>query len=179
MNLLPEEEKILVQHEANRRMIIFFMMNIVAIFGIGVLILAPLYVRFFFERRESEKSLSLERDVAMAQDTELTLSAVRDAKSIIDGLKPFTASSTSISILLEDIRHIAADGITLHEIGIGQDGMVTLRGIAATRQSILDFEDRLRASMLFEDVVIPIASIVQQRDIRFSLQLKLVPEKRL
>lgn len=66
----------------------------------------------------------------------------------------------------------ANEGVKLETIEISPDAgktLVTIRGNALTRDTLLQFRDRINNDSKFKDFVIPIESLTRQKDVSFNV----------
>lgn len=76
--------------------------------------------------------------------------------------------------VIESIISEKASGIRLSSFSWKQDGvdiLVTVSGVAESRQSLLAFEDKLRGSKEFKEVTLPVSNLAKDRDVPFDLKL--------
>jgi len=54
-----------------------------------------------------------------------------------------------------------------------EEERATIRGIAKTRQNLLDFKDSLESSPIFQDINIPLKDLLMKENINFGIELKI------
>lgn len=173
VNLLPEEEKRIVYMTEVRRGVVLFTLCFFLIFIIGVALLLPSYFSSYFSRRELERSLAIaEQNAAGRGATREVLAEAKKTKNAVKEVRSSLAFSGAGAEIMEKLS-TAGEGITITSLFIRSTGDITVEGRAGTRDALLAFEQRLRASDLFLEVSFPLADIVRERDIRFSAHTKL------
>jgi hypothetical protein len=59
---------------------------------------------------------------------------------------------------------------------MSKDRKVTLTGIAGTREDLLLFEERLKASTCVEEVNVPLSNLFSQKDLEFQIEFAVTVE---
>lgn len=161
--------------EELRRGVIFFAVISLLVFGIGVIMLAPSVLLTRLAAQELERALALEETAARQGDVGEAILRMRTAHAAIRDIRTYAAEPSRASALLDRFVH-PGPGITLLSVTLGSEGQVSLAGHAATRGDLLRFEEGLRVSQRFYEITFPLANIIRERDIRFSVQGTLKPE---
>ncbi len=148
--------------------------------GIGGGVLIPAY---FLAQEEAETS----RRYAEALQQTLTLGEAGNAgKSLpvlseqIKLMKQYRADSV-IASSFEKIVAVIPNNVSVKKIGFKfssiTEGQVTLSGNADTRAALLAFVDSLKKEPLFKGVAVPVADLVTDNDLPFSLTFSLLVAK--
>lgn len=175
-NLLPPEEKKLLQREKVRRIIAFFALGTSFVFLFGSTLLLPTFLPVLFERREVIRTQNDERQVAHNLRVEEITRRASDVQALSQSVKKYLEKSGRASELLDAMRAILPEDVSLSKFEVGKDGMVLIGGFAATRSALLKYEKALRDSERFESkITVPNTSLTQETNISFSLQGKLKP----
>ncbi len=84
------------------------------------------------------------------------------------------ASTTPFSTYLKLLEQLAGDTVSIRSIAYTRDplgGKITISGSALTRAGLASFRDTLEAHPVFTNVVLPISSLIKDRDLLFSMTL--------
>lgn len=173
VNLLPQEEKRIMYLIEVRRRVALFTLCFFLIFTIGVALLLPSYFSSYFSRRELERSLAVaEENAAGRGATREVLAEAKQVRNAVNEVRSSLAQYAAGADIMEKLS-TAGDGIAITSFFIRSSGDITVEGRAETRDHLLAFEQRLRASDLFLEVSFPLSDIVRERNIRFSAHAKL------
>lgn len=84
------------------------------------------------------------------------------------------ASTTPFSQYLLKLETLAGSGIGLYDISYTKvpQPAITISGTADTRENLAGFRDALEANPAFSDVNLPISALIKDRDLLFSMSLK-------
>jgi Tfp pilus assembly protein PilN len=179
MNLLPVQEKKELRRNEMLRLIQLFSAGCIVIFLVGIVFLLPIYLPLWFEQREIVKTLLIQEEASRRARIGETSGTIRSLRSTLRTVRAGIGGKTSYaSGLLEEIFTKAGPKISFQAFSI-RGIAVTLSGVASTRRSLLDFEERLRSSGHFDNISVPLSHIVRDVDISFTLQGKLKEEYRL
>lgn len=175
INLLPEEDKRALQTRETVQAIGFFTVLAVLIFGAGVLFGLPSFFATYFITREFERaSLIAQGGAEMRTSVRTLLAAAENLRADIEEIGRVTARPSPIPDLFGELAS-GGDDVMISSLAIRGGADVTLTGQADTRERLLAFERALRSSSRFLDVSFPLGDIVRERDIRFSVTMKLKP----
>jgi len=131
-----------------------------------------------FENDSIVSSLEAEKTVLQRQVTELrarekvfsdTLNIMQDDLPTIEVLNALESNIDEYGIGLDTLRFVVgnAAGIT---------NVVEVTGLAATDKQIIDYSDRLRASGVFTDVLLPVTTLNESTGlISFTLRMPYLP----
>lgn len=167
-NLLPPEEKERVEREETSRLVVFFTTGIIIILAAGSILLLPSYMPLFLEGRELDRALVIEKETAQHLNIQSFAEEIRKTKTFIRTLSSLLEKESRASWLMEKIFSYA-DGVSIQSLQIEKNGNLSLRGRAATRQSLLAFERSLRESGFIDTISLPLSQIIRETDISFSL----------
>ncbi len=173
VNLLPPEEKRTIRMIEARRAVALFTICFLLIIATGIAFLLPSYFSSYFFRKELERSFRAVEQDASGRGTAREILA--EAKKIKDAVGEVRASLALPGAGADIMEKFTApgEGIAVTSFSIRSTGEAAIEGRAGTRDQLLAFEQRLRASGLFLEVSFPLADIVRERDIRFSAYVKL------
>jgi hypothetical protein len=168
INLIPPKAKKEVIKEYWVRVVSVWML----ILGIGSLVTAslllPTYVMVQQERSELEEQVAANTEVTSTYDASAAAltTAMQQARLLMSN------SDVPLTQYHQAIYTIAGSAITLSGLTYERAATTTrinLQGVAASRQDLASFKDMLEAHPLFVDVVLPIESLIKNKDIDFSV----------
>lgn len=170
-NLLLEEEKKAVILEKSLRVIKFFGISISGTLIIGITLLAPSYLPFYFQNHELTYQLSVRQEAVKKIDGTKIISDALQLKGAITSLRQ-NANNANIALDMLNLLTAPQAGIVVTDFTI-QNADVTISGHADMRNDLLAFEQRLRDSSRFQDIASPLANIIQETNIKFSFKATL------
>ncbi len=171
INLIPPSARAAVQKEYWLRVTAVWLM----LGGVGALLATsfflPLYVRV-----QSELSL-LEEEInrnAAAVATFNTSSAALETAMSQAKLLMLYASTTPLTTYDAKIIELAGSGVTVASIEyVRSEATVAIKvtGVARSRSELARFRDDLEADALFESVILPISSLIKDRELDFTMNV--------
>lgn len=173
-NLLPLEEKKLIQREATRRIVQFLGAAVILAFGIGIILLMPSYIPLAFEKKELELEFLFEEEASNKLNITETLARIRKTRSNIETIRTSSLAPVKASDVLNQFFD-GMNGVELRAVTLQREGGIVISGYAYTRNNLLDFEKKLRDSGRFQQIVSPLSNIVRDADILFTIQGALKP----
>ena len=171
--LLTETEKQKVTHEYLMRRTIVMLCAFILVFVIGIIGLFPSYTLSNIRYTEA---LERTRVVGSAQqrNDDLALQVwLKEINYRLNILSP-ALDTDRPSILIEQIlgQKGAAIIITSFSLVKAKDKVsISVNGVAADRQSLIVFENRVNALEIFSKIVSPISNLAKDKDIDFRIQL--------
>lgn len=175
INLLPAYEQQAVRREEARRLLVFFSLLMLAVFGAGFAVLAPSFLLTRLAVEDLERSLALEEAAAQRGRIDETIARVRQMSATIRDVRGYAVDASRASAILQGFLS-PGPGVAVLSFTLASDGLVSIAGHAATRGDLLRFEQGLRASQRFYEITFPLTNIVRERDIQFSVRGTLKPE---
>jgi len=174
--LLTEEEKKKVAHEYHMRRSIVMLLAITFVLFVSIIAILPSYVFSNARLSEAVERARIMGNLGMEGDDEtnihawltLTNKKIKVLKPVLDIDRP----SDFVDKVLEDRRV----GIHLLNFSwVKSDGKTALeiRGVASSRQSLVAFEESIKSSGYFSEVVLPISNLAQDREIDFQIKFLL------
>jgi len=172
-NVLPPEYKDNITTEYRFRLAAVGFL----LFGIGLAISAGFLVPSYLLLNAD---LSTTRDqIAAVQETFREDGGGGYTKIISDTKRQMEALAqeerdVTIGAMFQSVLQNKNQGIALTRFSYKQrDDVLSVSGVANTRQSLLSFEEALAQSDQFTNVNLPVSSLANQTNISFSLDLKL------
>lgn len=178
INLLPLQEKKIVHYEDLLRIVRFFTIEIMVVFGSGAVFLLPSYLPLYLEYRELTRALSIEEGASQQFQVTTTVKEVKSVEAMLNYITTFAQHSSRASKLVHSLFP-KTEGIRLNTLTVKKEGNIVMNGFAETRDNLLAFETSLRAGGIFQEITFPLSNITKQSDINFTIQGKLKSEYQL
>ena len=172
INLLPLEEKKIVQMQETTRAVRFFTLLAILIVAAGFVLLLPSYLYTFLTSQDLARSLRLEEEDTQHTQVSEVLRKAKKTKDTLDEVHAYLETPSGISARVEKL-FVAGEGIIITSFSITKTGEMTIEGAAATRSQLLWFEDTLRGSGDFLTVTFPLVNFVRERDVKFAAHMTL------
>ncbi len=177
LNLLPEEEKNLVQTRLRSRFLLWqlFLLFLLEMFYFTILIGMYLILDFQFRSLES---LGTNQNVPVSVQGEKLNQyekKFRDTNEQVLTIGKIERSHfhfTQIFLLLDTLL---PPGVTVSALNT-KEYVVSLSGKATTREDLLLLDERLKGSECITDVNIPLSNLFSQQDIDFQIDFQIQPE---
>ncbi len=178
INLIPTEaKKRLLREYWLRAVTVWFFLWSCAIF-LGVTLLVPSYVLINLQTKayavsaqaaneKNENYESIAKELEQASKVAATVSeqfARPTMTQYIERINSLESADARVNRVL-----LAREGESVRELSIS--------GIAANRQALADFRNRLRADNTVESVDLPISNLAKDKDIPFELTVTFVKPK--
>lgn len=182
MNLLPEQEKKIIQKEYALRRVVVWCGLVVGVLTISLILLVPSYVLSRLKASDVQSELdtskrTLESQLLPADVTKAVASAAHDA----DALKPFAdplSAYNIIRIFETKPASIRIYQINFSNLGTDQAGAalkpsLEVYGKAVDRESLTSFGKSLEQRSEFASVDIPVSNFVRETNIDFTMTITL------
>lgn len=179
INLLPPVEQRIVRMEIRRRLVRFVAAIFSGMFVVGSILLLPALFPLLLEQRELKRAALVESEAATLLGVEETVSRITAIAASLNRANRSLMRAARASALMDELWRAAGSDVALLNFEAGAGGAFMLRGVAATRVSLLQFEAALRGSGLFEEIEFPLSNIVSSADVQFSLNGVLRTDARL
>lgn len=172
-NLLPREEKQILILEQWLRVITRFGLGMCGALIIGITFLAPSYLPLYFQGKEIERSIEIQKELLKLSGNQTARTATH-IKNISVSLQQ-TSVKHSPGSLIFDTFWPQISGIVISALTIDKEGNVVIGGKAATRRDLLGFEEHLRDSGFLQNIAAPLTNIVRESNIDFTFRGTLKP----
>lgn len=170
LNLLPEEKKLEIQRTLHGRFLLWqlFLLFLLELFLVGILVAVYFILSSQLKAVESTQAAG-SRGPGME---EILLGRYEDKfrgiNEAIDTVGRIEAGHLYFSQVFRLLDRAEPEGVTLDKITT-TDRMVTLAGMAETREALLLFEERLKASDCIEKVETPLSNLFSEKDVEFQI----------
>ena len=176
INLLPPERKALVLADYRRRRLVTGGLLFSGLLALTLLVLLVLLFSVRSRRLAAETTLSTERarggQTAVLEE-ELVLRQLARELGFLTAAAPRRRLTEVVETILTKPRSgIRISDLTFDRPSAGQP-IVRLAGVAATRQSLLDFLTVLRQEPLVKQVESPVSNLIRDREAEFSINLQI------
>jgi hypothetical protein len=173
INLLPQEHKKLITTEYRLRVVTIILAMLLVLITSGAVLLIPSYVLSMYKRNAAENAPDTSTTEVQREYAEL-MARIQHGKSLIRNLQPEKSHVTATDIINRIIKFKTADTI-LNEINYVYSGetsfTVEIRGVAKTRQSLLNFEAALENDPDIAEIDLPVSLLAKDANINFSIEL--------
>jgi len=165
LNLLPPSKK-----DALRQgYVIAYVRALLVLLLIVAVSLSVTLLSFRVILTNSLTNLAKQNGDMLSQDT-----APEKDVEIIDGflnrVSGLQSEFIAWSDVFEEISRIIPDDVVLASIQLNPDGRLFIRGIAASRDSVLTFQSRLDDLDFFTTINAPLSNILKKTDIEFDFE---------
>lgn len=173
LNFLPIEERKRLQKEYYLRLGSIAFLFIAGLFVIASVGLLPSYLREKIEIRahiEEEKARQ-GNDVALLENKE-EADKVMEMRTYLEERVDLLKKNPVISEAIQKMLAKKTPAITIDSVEFSKN-ILTIRGIAATRDDLISFDRSLHDEPFFKNINLPIASLAKNIDNDFTLELTL------
>lgn len=176
-NLLPLKDKKLLKREYRLRLTVTFLAFSLSTAVVAAVLLLPSYVRSVIKERSIEdRRESVKRSIAAADNLNLNL-ILKQTKQKVDVLRPIERKS--FSEFIAKILPLRGNNIRLSAVTVsrgkegGESGRVilSLNGLASTRDDLTAYKRRLDLSEDIASVAIPLSSFIRDRNNEFTARI--------
>ena len=171
--LLPEKRLNDIEREYKFRRSILMIISLCVVFAIGIAILVPLYIFSMTKERSAVNRLEVTKKLPLlenGQNIDEWLKSTKEKQRILaPALKkdePYEYFNRIISLKPE--------GISLKNLSWKRDPkgtVISVNGIASTRNTLLMFEQALNNSGQFSKAALPVSNLARDKNIDFSLTI--------
>ncbi len=177
-NLLTVEDRQMIKSEYRRRRFVVALSLVILLLVVAVVLAIAIYGTFAI-KLSGGKDLSTAGQSAQVQDAatqQKTLTTVSKALAVF--VEPTQAEPTAV---LREVLAVKPGGITLTEFSYthvsGTEYVAVIHGRAASRKTLVEFTDSLKANKLFASVESPITNVIRDTDAPFSITIGLAKKK--
>jgi len=177
-NVLPYKQKKRVRSEYARRLISVTLSFLLVTIFFALILLLPSYVLSTSRAHTTKGQIDLIIKYVQEQGGDDSAEVLRAMNVKISALRNNSSAISFERIIDAALRHrgshIVWGGITYEYTADGdtEEGRAVISGTANTRDSLLGFVERLESDTLFSEVDLPISNLAEERDVRFSIRLK-------
>ena len=173
LNLLPPDVRSRLSYEIRGRAIMAIGGGLVVVLVVFITLLLPTMFYIYFQKADVLRAVAIEtaaRGGSLSNEVGDIREVNRRAAVVVRNEK----DRARLAPFLEDIFRVVPKGILLSSIRVdAAAGGCTLLGSADTRASFLAFLDRLKENPRLANVSSPVAGLVKETDISFSITAQL------
>lgn len=174
LHLLTEEHRQKVVSEYRKRVVLVFLLGLFFVALISSVFIFPTfflsygrYADVVMKDKNLDAELSAQRGIVSSE-------IIKDITASIEALKMFDGSK-DVGVILDTIVRQKSNGVQIKNIiftpGDNFSMIIDLAGRADTRKSLVSFDENLKASALFDEVMVPLGSFAKDKNIDFSMKL--------
>jgi Tfp pilus assembly protein PilN len=173
LNLIPRErEKELL---TKRIYIIIKKMIISFLFFSILLAIILLASRYLVEKELSEIA---DKNISSIESGRNTNNRILDINNKVDQIEKIQSGHHKWSTLLYHLSSITPENISYNFLNIQyQTSSLEIKGIAKTRNDLIEFEKKLKSSDIFTNVSLPINNLLAQTENSFTIKADINLEK--
>lgn len=177
LNLLPEEKKRAIERGLHARIFLWqlFLLFLLELFLLGILLTVTVLLKVELDGVKFASQMAMqaiEKDEKDLRRYEGKFLGVNEAISAVGKIE---AGHLHFSQVFRILDAVQPDDVFLRQM-MSKDRRVTLTGIAGTREDLLLFEERLKASACVEDVNVPLSNLFSQKDLDFQIEFSITLE---
>jgi len=169
LNLISEESRreIKLRHISEIMKRINFNVLILAILLAAIFYFSNIIFKNYYQRLTQQSNLII-------SDSLSGNSQAKEMSGRLDYIDGLQKEFTPWSFALEEISKITNQEIVFYSISFNKkDNLAILRGLAESRDSLIDLREELEASEMFTNINFPIKNILEQSDISFEIKANL------
>lgn len=177
MNLLPETERKNLKKGFKDRSIIIASILAILVFSTSCIMLLPSY----FLAAGNYSKIILENNTSGISSEKMTDEILSLPEEIDSKLKFVQLSNTKIVFVdyISEVIKFLPKEIILKSISFSKEktyesqkgDLIIISGVAANRDSLVDFSNSLKKSKMFSVIEVPISSLTKDKDLPFSMTI--------
>ncbi len=171
MELLPPEEKKILQKKQLLRFGMAISFGFSAVFLMGAVLLLPAYFSLKFQEKELGRLLAVTKESFKRSDVSQIEKKLKEFEAKTEKFLQNEKEVNAPSLLFGPIISAQPAGIKLNSLVY--TSKILLTGEALSRDDFLKFLGRLNSSGLFSEIDSPISNLLKSENLKFSLTLKL------
>ena len=173
-NLLSRQDKLSLKAEYNRRKFVVALYLLATTLVISSIFLFPSHLVSSFKHSDIAQTAEILKNNIAIKNREDLNALIEAANKKITALS--VGSDIQITKHLADISEYRTAGIRLTGFAFGysekdKKTLISLKGIAADRETLLAFAESLKSDPAYEEVDLPISNFTRERDINFTMTI--------
>src|SRR3990167_9368714 len=171
--LLTEEERQKVAHEYAMRRAIVILLTLILVLVVGIIGLLPSYVLSNARENEALERMRIMCSVGEREDDATLQVWLKETNRKLQVLSP-ALDTDRPSDFIEKILDQRITGIAVTDFSWARAKdkvILSINGVATSRQSLITFENRINSSKYFSEVALPISNLAKDKDIDFQIKL--------
>lgn len=176
LNLLPEQQKRDLSFSIARHLVVFFSYWVVGAAIVFGVLLFPAYFFIAFQQKEIGYGETVEEGLQRAARVEDVEKQVRTINTRTHIVHEREAKKRDTAALIKGIFNYAPAGVSVSFLSYrAENNEARVAGNAASRSLLLQFIDALRGLPELQDLSSPVANLIKEEDIDFTLTLVFRP----
>lgn len=176
-NILPPEEKKFVSILKRTKIAWVWGLTSLVCIACLALLLLPSYFMLAFEKEEILRTLAFTKESPIARRIATAKKSIEFLKISASEFEKISKSTNHFSDILTDIVYALPGGITVSAMTLSaQTNELAIQGFADTRKSLVLLESSLKAIERVKNIEIPLASLVRDERIPFSVTVTLIKD---
>ena len=173
LNLLPPAEKLVVAYELRTRAVVTIASAFVAVFMVVIVLLLPSLFFLSFQKADVVRLLELDSEIQARTGVVERIEETKRLNRIAQAVVEHERNRPELFLLFAAILSAVPPGVSLSAVEYrGQSGELDLVGFAPNRERLLSFLRVLQANPRLEEVSSPVANLIRETDISFSISAK-------
>jgi Tfp pilus assembly protein PilN len=116
------------------------------------------------------------RATGPSREYDTLVSETKAVNTYLKRLESLRVSSVQWSSVLRAITETVPTGVRLTGIRANASGLISVSGVAETRDDVLAMREQLEDSPMFEKVQSPLSNILERRDVKFDFEMRYLPQ---
>jgi hypothetical protein len=182
-SLLTQEEKKTLARRDKLTIVLVYMLGMLFLIIVAFVFLVPSYFLTQYKLDGVQNRLALLQSSTSAKKNEETSQALNETRSLVSALKETSSPDSLLGQHVTKISKLAPPGVFIAGYNLKKDMTdgslaATVSGIASSRSRLIEFSDALKAEEGFSGAALPIGVLARDRDIEFSISLKINVDER-
>lgn len=174
LHLLTEEHRQKVVREYRKRVLVVFFLGLLSVAFVSLVFIFPTFFMSYGRYSDFQlKTKTLDSEL-VKNEGQGSSENIKSVAISIDALRLFD-SKREIYPLVSGLIQGVVPGIQIKNIIFtpnDTEGMIIdLAGKADTRKSLVAFDQKLKSSDLFSEIIIPLGSFAKEKNIDFSMKI--------
>lgn len=175
LKLLLKEDRINLKKEYTLRFFILFFTSIIILQIVwGLLMLIPYY--YFKNEKEvfSERLADMNREAATIERNRYSEVTNEILEKVQILKKPQSVNSNIIDIIFNNIENISISNVSINYANsdIENYANISVKGVADSRDSLLQYEKKLQENELVNTTFIPLSNFTKSENLQFEISIK-------
>lgn len=176
LNLLPPAEKEKLIYVWRARALAVIAGGFIAVLVVSAVLLLPTFFLLFFQKAEAIRAVAIGREAEERIGVKERIEAVERINRLATSVRDHEARRGDLFGLFASLFGNVPGDVALRSVAFrSQAREVTLRGFAPTRQGLLRFLENLEADPRVARVSSPVANLIRETDIDFTVAITLKP----
>lgn len=179
--LLPSQELRLLKKEYRIRVTIYMMFFLSFVILLGICALLPAYIYSYSQERALLARLGELQKSRASRGADEIKKELSDSTELINRLKNHK-SPIVYSSLVSQVIGYKTSGVGIKSISVKVENpqatttqvVIIVQGVAGSRESLIQFRDRLEADPLVTKVELPISDLAKSKNISYSIKIETI-----